>query len=469
VFDPGGAFMYVAAFGTDRVARVDTNGRVLSFVEVAPPSGAGANVDPRNKRGPRGLALKPLAGGLYVLNRISNTISVIDTRTNTVAREVSVGADPTPPAIREGRGFLYDAKLSGNGTGSCASCHVDGDMDHLAWDLGDPGGEMVTVVQGENAWQLHPMKGPMVTQTLRGLPGTGPLHWRGDKANFLEFNGAFDALMGGSEIPLADMQAFATFVEALVYAPNPHQKLDRSLPAELFGGNAARGREVFITVPESPDGDTCNTCHKADPGPGTDGLLVQLPQPEPMKTAHLRNIYQKTLYTKFTGRAIDGFGMDHEGHVASLPIFLSIPGFAGYTAQEKADMTAFMMAFDTGTAPAVGYTITLNALNVDRPLPRADWSMLEQQARLRNVDVVVNGTVNGQVRTLSFRPALNDYIVNGVVAAPLTRAGLEFLLRRGDVLSVMGVSPREGIARVPLVRAADVEAASRRGPSRRGH
>src|SRR5581483_3061507 len=77
VFDPSGTFMYVAAFGTDRVARVDTNGNVLSFVEVSQASGSGSNADPKNKRGPRGLALNPKGQTLYALNRISNTISVI--------------------------------------------------------------------------------------------------------------------------------------------------------------------------------------------------------------------------------------------------------------------------------------------------------------------------------------------------------------------------------------------------------
>jgi DNA-binding beta-propeller fold protein YncE len=50
LFDPSGNFMYVAAFGTDRVAKVDTNGNVLSFVEVSLPGGQGSNADPKNKR-----------------------------------------------------------------------------------------------------------------------------------------------------------------------------------------------------------------------------------------------------------------------------------------------------------------------------------------------------------------------------------------------------------------------------------
>jgi len=30
---------------------------------------------------------------------------------------------------------------------------------------------------------FHPMKGPMTTQTLRGLVNSGAMHWRGDRAN----------------------------------------------------------------------------------------------------------------------------------------------------------------------------------------------------------------------------------------------------------------------------------------------
>jgi YVTN family beta-propeller protein len=132
VFEPSGQFMYVASFGTDRVAIVDLNGGVTGRIEIGPASGN--TVDPRRKRGPRGLALNAGANRLYVLNRISNTISVVDTAAKRAIRELNTGSfDPTPLVIRTGRGFLYDTKLSGNGTLSCATCHVDADMDLLDW------------------------------------------------------------------------------------------------------------------------------------------------------------------------------------------------------------------------------------------------------------------------------------------------------------------------------------------------
>ena len=118
--------MWVAAFGTDRVAQVSTTGNVLATIEVAQPSGQGSNVDPIHKRGPRGLALNSTAQALYVLNRITNSISIVSTSQLTELSEIPIGFNPTPAHIQHGRGFLYDAKLSGNGTGSCASCHIDG-------------------------------------------------------------------------------------------------------------------------------------------------------------------------------------------------------------------------------------------------------------------------------------------------------------------------------------------------------
>ena len=80
---------------------------------------------------------------LYVLTRFDNAISVVDTATR---REVAHVADATTPSRRAsstGRRFLYDATLtSSHGDSSCASCHIFGDFDSLAWDLGNPDGDV---------------------------------------------------------------------------------------------------------------------------------------------------------------------------------------------------------------------------------------------------------------------------------------------------------------------------------------
>jgi YVTN family beta-propeller protein len=451
VVDPAGAFMWVAAFGTDRVAKVDTNGNVLATIEVAQPSGQGASVDPAHKRGPRGLALDSAAQKLYVLNRIANSISIIDTTQSTVLSELPIGFNPTPTNIQLGRGFLYDAKLSGNGTGSCASCHIDGDMDHLAWDLGNPGGNMTSLTEGNITVQFHPMKGPMTTQTLRGLLDLSPYHWRGDHANFQAFNPAFSSLMGGSQLSTSDMNLYTSFTHTILFQPNPFENLDRTLPTSLQGGNAVNGQADFMNVKETKSFgtvQTCNFCHTAVPtGPGSNRfVLAPTPPvaPQPLKNPQLRNVYQKLLRTPEAG--IDGFGLNHDGSAGDLNAFLHGNPFVNYTAQQISDINAYSLSFDTGTAPAVGYTRTLTKANVSNANSQSDWTLLQNQAAAANIDLVVRGTLSGKVHGLLYQPSSGTYISD--TGTLFTQAQLKTLVQGGDTLSLMGVYPGTGSATV---------------------
>ncbi|MBZ5572053.1 MAG: beta-propeller fold lactonase family protein [Acidobacteriia bacterium] len=443
VFDPSGNFMYVASFGTDRVAQVDTNGNVLSFVEVSLPGGSGSNADPKNKRGPRGLALKAAAQTLYSLNRISNTISIVDTSKMTNTGEIAVGTDPTPQTIKEGRGFLYDAKLSGNGTGACASCHVDADIDHLAWNLGDRSGDMSQIIQRGHVIKFHPMKGPMTTQTLRGLRDLSPYHWRGDQIDFAAFNPAFDTLLGGSQLSDEDMQTYTSFINSILYLPNPNQNLDRTLPTSLGDGNPVKGETDYMTLAKTgpPPGVTCNDCHKANPGPGTNRLVMPAFPPQPMKIPQLRNMYQKQLYTRHEAQSIDGFGFDHAGQIDTLFDFLGAPVFR-YTNVQKTDMAAYMLCFDTGTAPAVGYTITLTAANVHDHQEQKDWTTLQSQAGAGNIDLIGRGTIQGRVHGLLYQPGNAQYVSDTNVK--YSQSQLQTFIQNGDTLSFMGVYPGTG-------------------------
>ena len=202
-FAANGATYYVAAFGSGKVGVLNAAGAVTARIAVG--------------GGPSGVALAESAGRLFVLNRFDNTISTVDTASNTQIATIGVAGaakfDPSPDVIKAGRKFLYDAALtSGHGDVACATCHVFGNLDGLAWDLGDPQGEFVDFDQtpwvtfaplGPSTNGFDPMKGPMTTQTLRGLAGLEPFHWRGDRQNFQHFNAAFADLLGRSG-PLLD-------------------------------------------------------------------------------------------------------------------------------------------------------------------------------------------------------------------------------------------------------------------------
>jgi YVTN family beta-propeller protein len=461
-FDSGGTNLYVSAFGSDRIARLDAgSGAVLARIELC-PTAIGSASDPRNKRGPRGLALNTITQRLYVLNRLANTISIIDAANDLLLKEIPVGSyDPTTPTIRQGRGFLYDARLSGNGTVSCSSCHIDAEMDLIAWDLGDPQGQLVTNVTEipiggtffTNTSRFHPMKGPMTTQTLRGLNTLDPFHWRGDRTNFTHFNGAFASLLGGSPLSAADMNAYRDFINTVRFEPNPNQNLNRTLPTNFAGANPRTGFTNFTVdayVGTAPLGLTCNACHSLPTG--TARFIVgaaALQESQDFKVPHLRNIYQKTSLNRTVGtNSVGGFGFLHDGTFQDIFTFLSQPVFQNFSNNSviKSNLQAYLLCFDTGTAPAVGYARTLWATNVTTANLSNDWSTLESQAvGGTNIDLILKGTIDGVRHGLLYQPGANNYKLDSTNAAPLTRAQLVAKIQAGSTLTVMGVPPGSGL------------------------
>ena len=79
--------------------------------------------------------------------------------------------------VRDGTGLVTDYQVEG-------TAPAFGNNDNLAWDLGDPQGNYQARPPGQIDPALegfHPMKGPMATQSLRGMASHGPMHWRGDR------------------------------------------------------------------------------------------------------------------------------------------------------------------------------------------------------------------------------------------------------------------------------------------------
>ena len=94
------------------------NGTVAARVDVRIPDPAGGSSDSSTMRGPRGLALDESRHRLYVLNKLADSVSVLDTQSLKVLAEVPIGtSNPIPTPQRAARGFLFDARLSGNEIG----------------------------------------------------------------------------------------------------------------------------------------------------------------------------------------------------------------------------------------------------------------------------------------------------------------------------------------------------------------
>ncbi|MCA1594373.1 MAG: carboxypeptidase regulatory-like domain-containing protein [Acidobacteria bacterium] len=382
---------YVAATSSARVGVLAATGVVTGRIAVG--------------QGPTGLALDEARQRLYVLNRFDGTVGVVDTNSKTQVSQVSLGFNPEPANVKAGRQFLYDASLSAHGTVSCASCHLNAHRDGLAWDLGDPRGQMDSGSVLGVPVPFHPMKGPMTTQSLRDIIGNAPLHWRGDRSALAAFNPAFVSLLGGArQLSTAEMAAFEAFVRSLAYPPNPNESLFRA-SAEQSGGFG------FFSF-EKLDGGTlnCSDCHIVrNFGSGTNNVLVPkeaLQESQGFKVPQLRGLYQKTGLTRdSTAEQITGFGFIHDGSVDTLFNFMKLSVFKFNVDQATADswrtaMADMIMRLDTGTAPAVGLQVTVNADNKTSFSVNDRINLLTSQCgpTSQNCDLIVRGIYGGSPR-----------------------------------------------------------------------
>ena len=395
-WNAAGTRAYITGMGTNNVVVLDYQGQRAG---LAPTIEVGD--------GPTGVVLDEGRGQLYVLNKFASSLSIVSTATETETARVAL-YDPSPKAIRRGRRHLYDAHAtSGTGVVSCASCHVDGRMDRLAWDLGDPSGEMKDVDSSQNLGMgvtgldtgfedWHPMKGPMLTQTLQDIIGKEPHHWRGDRDGLEEFSPAFVGLLGDDVVlSAADMQEFEDFLATISYPPNPFRNFDNSLPDALalpghyttgrFGpanqplpvGNAVRGEQVYRQNRLDMNAISCVSCHTRPTGAGSDHTLQGFTfRPFPvgprgehhlamvsndgltnvsMKVPHLRNLYERTGFSLTLPTSRAGFGYLHDGAIDSIERFVNEPVFTVTSDQQTADLVAFMLAFG-GVSPSQGST-----------------------------------------------------------------------------------------------------------------
>ena len=421
-----GNTLYLAAFGSSKIGVFDTAS--LENNTFTPDS---ANHISVTGGGTSGVILDEVRSRLYVMTRFDNAISIIDTNSNTEVSHIGMH-NPEPVNIIAGRQFLYDANhTSSNGEASCASCHLFADFDSLAWDLGDPEG---VVLSNPNplgplggAASFHPMKGPMTTQSLRGMDNHGPLHWRGDRtaghsggdpmdeaANFKEFNVAFPGLLGrATELLQAEMDAFTNFIIKVTYPPNPNRALDDSLTF-----SQAAGSDIFFNTPTLGGFLTCNSCHLIDPvngSFGSSGLMSIEAETQDFKIPHLRNMYQKVGMfgmpindsiipgdNVHMGNQIRGFGFLHDGSVDTLSRFHSFPGFNLDTIAPDAvtNMEQFMMATDSNLKPIVGQQITLTNNNLTVTMPRVQLMFDRMDANDNQVIVKMNiaGEQRGAMR-----------------------------------------------------------------------
>ncbi|HUV96867.1 MAG TPA: hypothetical protein VMV98_05295 [Acidobacteriaceae bacterium] len=249
---------------------------------------------------PRGMAISPDGHRLLVANRLDDTISVIDTRTNGIVSTIHLAGSKqlwslnlalkvfsevsiTPEgrkrcadchidahhrnapkmalsrmkevlALRRGEQTFYTAHYSFHGGIGCANCHIDSTFDGLNWDL-EPDG------MGRNI---------LDNRLLEGIKDTAPFKWNGGNPNLPTECGPrtekyFWRSQNYDDRTLADLTAY---INSLPARPNRWRLPDGKLTSAQERGKAIFDRTVDNFGKPIPLTSRCNSCHS---GPlGTD-------------------------------------------------------------------------------------------------------------------------------------------------------------------------------------------------------
>jgi len=212
--------------------------------------------------------------------------------------------------------------------------------------------------------------------------------------------------------------------------------------------NPNDGKTVFDTL-TLQTGGTCGGCHADNPGTGSNlqvSVLGHGQGSQPFKTTQLRDLYQKTNLSFQPGAmSVNGYGFDHDGAVDGLIALSSGPVFGPISITDKESMEAYELCFETGIAPAVGYSRTLTSGNVTSGPAQSDWNTLQSQAAAGNIDLIAQGTIQGRIQGLLYQPASNNYQTGTAALGPFTLAQLTGFIQAGDTLTIMGVPPGSGV------------------------
>ena len=298
VCTPDGCYALVTSAGTNRVAVVDVNrllallarsskyereqvlpnhlGKATEFVIKHIPTGAS----------PRGLLLAPDGRTAYVTNALDDTLTVINLAKLQTAGTIDLGGPKVITKRRYGERLFNNARITFRRQYACHSCHPDGNIDGLTYDIEADGIGL----------------SPVDNRTLRGILDTGPFKWEGTNPSLSRQCGArlstfFTRLAPFTPEELAAVDHYVTTI------PRPLNRF-RPLGAPLTP--AQRRGKVIYERTRTNDGRTippenrCVFCHPApyftNRGVFDVGTRHATDRQGKFDVPHLNNIYDSAPY-----------------------------------------------------------------------------------------------------------------------------------------------------------------------------
>lgn len=255
---PDGRYAVVSSGGADELALVDVE-RLLRTIESASdeqrarvlPNHLGRSSEFVVRRlrvgsNPRGLAFAPNGRELYVAEALQDSVAVVSMPEFTLARRLDLGGPSVTTQLRKGERLFHDASVTLGRQLSCRSCHPDGHIDGLSFDIEADG------------LGLHPVD----NRSLRGIFDTPPFKWEGTNPSLERQCGPRFAVFFTRLDPFTpeELGALVRYLSTIERPSNPHRAADGLTPRQR------RGKAVFERVrtndgSELPREQRCSTCH----------------------------------------------------------------------------------------------------------------------------------------------------------------------------------------------------------------
>lgn len=255
---PDGRFALVTSGGADQVAVIDVDRLVNTISAYSPderrdvlPNFLGASDRFVVKRlsvgvNPRGVCYSPDGRRAYVANALDDTVTVIDASTYESTGDIHLGGPAQLSQIRMGERLFHRADITYGKQFSCRSCHPDGHLNGLAFDIEADGIGI----------------SPVDNRTLRGILDTGPFKWEGINPTLHRQCGPRLAVFFTRLEPYEpeELDALVRYMCTIEAPPNPYRSTQGLTPAQR------RGKAVFERTTMS-DGtplrrdQQCALCH----------------------------------------------------------------------------------------------------------------------------------------------------------------------------------------------------------------
>ena len=195
---------------------------------------------------PRAVVFSPDGRSAYVANALDDSVTVIDTKDFKVVGEIALGGPNEITEIRRGELLFHSADNAFGRQFSCRSCHPDGHINGLSFDI-EPDGIGMR---------------PVDNRTLRGIIDTAPFKWEGTNPSLRRQCGPRLAVFFTRLAPYTpdEVNALDRYMCTIERPPNPY-RLSEGLTLAQRHGKAIFERSIANSGEPMLPEQRCVICH----------------------------------------------------------------------------------------------------------------------------------------------------------------------------------------------------------------